>query len=42
MGKVLDREIVECQFELQSYYYVYFQTITHEKGVSLLIRSAMG
>ena len=42
MVKSLDFGIVETEFELQSRYYVHFQTNTLGKGVNPLILPAMG
>ena len=42
MVKVLDCGIVLSEFELQSRYYVYFQTNTLGKGMSLLILPPIG
>ena len=42
MLKVLDCGIVVSEFELQSRYYVHFQTNTLGKGMNPLILPAMG
>ena len=42
MVKVIDCEILLNEFELQSRYYVHFQTNTLGKGVNPLILLAMG
>ena len=42
MVKAMDCEIVVSEFELQSRYYVYFQTNTFGKGMNPLILPAMG
>ena len=40
--KALDCGIIECKFELQSCYYVHFQTNSIGKGMNLLILPGMG
>ena len=42
MAKVLDSSLKVSEFELQSYYYVHFQTNTLGKGMNPLIHLAMG
>ena len=42
MVKVMDSEILVSEFELQSCYYVHFQTNTLGKGMNPLILPAMG
>ena len=42
MAKVLDCDIVVSDFELQSRYYVHYQTITLGKGMNALISPAIG
>ena len=42
MVKALDCGIVVSEFELQSRYYVHFQTNTFGKGMNSLIFPAMG
>ena len=42
MVKALDCTIVVSEFELQSHYYVHFQTNTLGKGMNLLILPSMG
>ena len=42
MVKALAYGIIVSEFELQSRYYVHFQTNTLEKGMNLLILPAMG
>ena len=41
MPKVLDCDIVENKFELQSYYYVPFRTNTFEKGMNTLFSTSI-
>ena len=41
MANVLDFDIVVCEFELQSSYYVYFQTNTFGEGMNPLTPPAM-
>ena len=41
MAKVLDNGPEVSEFELQSCYYVYFQTNTQGKGIKTLITSAI-
>ena len=42
MVKTMDCEIVVCEFELQSRYYVHFRANTLGKGMNPLILTAMG
>ena len=42
IAKVLDCDLEESEFELQSYYYVYFRTNTLRKGMNPLILPAGG
>ena len=42
MVKAMDCEIVESEFELQSHYYVHFQTNTLGKSMNPFILPAMG
>ena len=42
MVKAMDYGIVECEFVLQSRYYVHFRANTLGKGVNLRILPAMG
>ena len=41
MANVLDCDIVVCEFELQSRYYVHFRIYTLGKGMNPFIPSAM-
>ena len=41
VSNLLDCDIVENEFELQSCYYVHFRTNTQEKGMNCLIPLAM-
>ena len=42
MVKAQDRGVVVSKFELQSHYYVHFETNTLGKGMNPLILPAMG
>ena len=42
IAKVMNKEIVVCEFELKSSYYVQFQTNTIRKGMNSLMPLAMG
>ena len=42
MVKAMDCKIVVSEFELQSHYYVNYQTNSLGKGMNLLILPAMG
>ena len=42
MIKAMDYEIVACELELQSHYYVHFRINTIEKGMRHLILPDMG